>query len=399
MYKSKEEVNAVWESKIDKVYEELDKIFEKQAAEEAEIDKEIQRLNDRFKAFEESKSYKITGKTEKTIKKQTERFEAERLQRKQALDNDIERLEKNNLDIQTKYFKKTEALNQKVNKYKMNLYTTDKPIECEFCKGHFWNSEAQRIKHEESLLHLLNAKLIDPIENGLCCSICKTTFTQYHAEPSKNPEYVECVEKCRLKYKSTKGEELEILYEKLEAKFEPIQITINNQRSVFHWLDILNSNNRVNKMIDRLEEAWEYAFGEHKKYVDKDDIRLMYLLSPCRTYIYSIDEQGNETELCNIQEAEENDGFGKGKLLIMPHRQIGYDLRDRNPFMRIPKSGLLRDLPMTEDDIKSLGLLNPNRNCWIENPETPKARKVLERVLKDNPEGKRVTRTTTTVAT
>ena len=65
----------------------------------------------------------------------------------------------------------------------------------------------------------------------------------------------------------------------------------------------------------------------------------------------------------------------------------------------MPKSGSLKDLPLTNDEIKSMGLLNSERNHWLEYPESHLARRVLDKVLKDNPgDRKKVTRTTTTVA-
>ena len=399
IFEDKDKHNEVWEMKMDKIYQAIDELQDKQLKDEESIYTEINRHKDKYDKFVESKSYKITAKTDKTIQKQTDKFEVDRMQRKEELDKNIEMYKENINEIIKKSHRKEVDLRAKLEKYKLNLYTTDSPTECEHCKGCFWRNEIQREKHEESLEHLLNAKLIEPIKHGLTCNICKETFTQYHAEPNKNPEYVEHMEQCRLDNAPPMGDDLNCIYDIFEEKLMPMKITFKNQRSIFNLMGIINKNNLLSKFVDRLEEGWEYAYGEHKKYVDKDDIRLIYLLDDTRTCIYCIDEQGNPTEICTVEEADETDGFGKGVLLIMPQRPIGYDTRDRNPPIRMPKSGILRERGITNDEIKSLGIFNPNRNCWLENTESHEARRVLERMLTDNPgDRKRVTRTTTTVA-
>jgi len=401
--KSKEENNALWNLKIDKIYEEIDLLHDKMTKEQDIIQKEINRRVEKYNKFLESKAYKVTAKTPKTVERQLKVFETERLQREEELKNNNNNLRDNIKQINLKYLEKIKVLEDRASKSKLNLYTYDKPQECEFCPGVFYQSEAEKIKHQDSLLYQLNAGLIDPIENGLCCNLCSKTFTQYHAVPEKNPEYLECLTNCRLKYKPPKGKELEDLYDKLEEMIEVIEVTIENQRPIFQWLDILNERNRVAKMCDRLYGeygAYHYAWGEERKYTEKEDIKLKTFLSIDRTYLYSMDFQGNEEVLCEVRDADETDGFGKGKILIMPQREIGYDLRDRNPFIRLPPSNLLRDRPLSKEEYNNLrigkALEKGERNIYDLQNESIEERKVLQHVLKETPENKKVTRTTTT---
>lgn len=400
--KSKEENNALWNAKIDKIHEEIDLLHQKMSSEEDTIEKEINRRVEKFNKFLDSKKYKVTGKTPKTIERQLKVFETERLQREEELNSNNNNLRDNIKQINLKYLEKIKVLEDRASKCKLNLYTYDKPEECEFCPGVFYQSEAEKIKHQNSLLYQLNAGLIDPIENGLCCNLCSKSFTQFHAVPEKNPEYMECLTNCRLKYKPPKGKELEDLYEKLEEMNQVIEVTIENQRAIFCWLDIINERNRVAKMCDRLYGeygAYHYAWGEERKYTEKEDIKLKTFLSTDRTYLYSMDIQGNEEVLCEVRDADETDGFGKGKILIMPQREIGYDLRDRNPFIRLTPSNLLRDRPLSKEEYEGLrigkALEKGERNIYdVELSQEEK--KVLENVLKENQEKKKVTRTTTT---
>ena len=449
-FKSRDEHNAPWQAKIDKIYEDIDNLQEKHEAEENSIEKEIKRLEDKYETFLESKSYKITAKSEKAILRQTQKFEDERLQRKHNLDKAVGLLKENINEITKKMFDKVSVLKEKAEKYKKNLYTYDKPIECEFCPGVFYNSENEKIKHQESLLYLLASGKKDPIPNGLKCSICKETFTQYHAEPNMNPEYVKHIEECRIKNKPATGNKLEDLFRKLEEKINPVEIDITNQRAIFNWLGILNSRNRLEKLKDRLEEAWEFTFQCKKSDIDKDDSILTLVLSGDRKNIYCKDKYDGEHWLCTIEEAgyddpnyeketeelkkkqeqkeespaeklngekqfwertalklseiqkekrQPDDGFGVGKLLLMPHRRLPYDLRDRNPII---DTGFLslRYRPLIKEELKHFKIgkpVNDKTNFYNIENETSEARTVLKEVLLENPDGKKKRTTTTTV--
>ena len=156
-------------------------------------------------------------------------------------------------------------------------------------------------------------------------------------------------------------------------------------------------------MCDRLYGeygAYHYAWGEERKFTEKDDIKLKTFLSKDRTVLYSIDSNDHEEILCEIKDADETDGFGRGKILIMPQREIGYDLRDRNPFLRLPQTYVLKDRPLSKEEYNQLRIGKPlekgELNIYDLENETIEERMVLQKVLKETPENKKVTRTTTT---
>ena len=81
IFEDKDKHNAAWEMKMDKIYQAIDELQDKQLKDEESIYTEINRHKDKYDKFVESKSYKITAKTDKTIQKQTDKFEVERIQR------------------------------------------------------------------------------------------------------------------------------------------------------------------------------------------------------------------------------------------------------------------------------------------------------------------------------
>tara|TARA_R100000697_G_scaffold99262_1_gene111369 strand:- start:895 stop:2112 length:1218 start_codon:yes stop_codon:yes gene_type:complete len=399
---AKEKNNEIWLERIETTEGAIEKIYLQLSNDEQQVEDEIEKVVTKHDEWcKKNYTRFVKSEIETTKKKQIERFDNEVSKRKDKLNEKVEDLKMSLTCIVEKRQKKIKKLEADIEKYRSHLHYLDGPKMCEHCDFEYYN-DLQKAKHEEGLTHKLNAGIIPPIENGLTC-ICGTQFTQYHGIKEKNEDYWSCYTSCCHEASSLPDDHREKLYRCLESKWEPIEITPKNRRSVFQWLGILNERNTVSQMVSRLQEAWEYSFGELRKYVSKDDVRRMYLLNEDRDNIYCIEEDGSPVDLCTIEQItdeHEIKAFGEGICLRFSYREkVPYDLRDRNPLIKMPKSGLLRDLPITEDDIKSLGLLNPNRNCWMENPETPEARRVLERVLKDNPDGKKVTRTTTTVAT
>ena len=163
-------------------------------------------------------------------------------------------------------------------------------------------------------------------------------------------------------------------------------------------MNIIKHNNPVDKFRDRLLDAWEYAYGDHKQFVDKDDIRAITFLDPTRTQLYSLDEQGNPTDLCVVKYADSEDGFGVGKLLIMPQRTIGFDLRDRNPSFIFPQNGSLKGRAICDFDTLTMSLGDPDVNIWDRYEETDECKLALKKVLEEfpNPNRKKKTTVTTT---
>jgi len=399
---AKEKNNEIWIERMETTEDQIDKLYLQLTKDEFEMENEMEKKKTKHDEWcKKNYNRYVKSDIEATKNKQLQRFNNEVAKRNDKLTEDLQDLETSLTIVVEKKQKKIKKLEADIEKYRNHMHYEDGPKLCEHCPEFEYYNDLQKKKHEEGLTHKLNAGIIPPIENGLTC-VCGTQFTQYHGVKEKNEEFMECYTSCCMENSNLPDNKRENMYISLENKWEPIEITPQNRRSLFQWLGILNERNTVSQMVSRLEEAWEYSFGELRKYVGKDDIRRKYLLNEERNNIYSIEEDGSPVDLCTIEpitEEHEIKCFGEGISLRFSYRdRVPYDLRDRNPHFRMPKSGLLRDLPLTDDEIKSLGLLNPERNHWIENPESHEARRVLERVLKDNPEGKRVTRTTTTVA-
>lgn len=394
--------NEVWEERIERAEEQIDKVYLKMAEDEKQIEDEMKRLRDKHDNWvSKNHSRWVKSTIEKTRIKQQERFDAEVGKRYDKLNQDLDNLQDNLTVLVEKRQSKLKKFEEDIERYKSHMNYADGPRVCKDCDFTYYN-DLQKKKHEEGLVHKLNAGIIPPIPNGLTC-LCGTQFTQYHGIKEKNEEYMDCYMNCSQNQSFIKKSTEEELFDKLEDKSEPIQILRRNQRDIFNWLGILNDRNTLSQMISRLEEAWEYEYGEVRAITPNEDIRKMYLLNEERNNIYSIDIQGNQTDLCTIIpiiDKDEIDMFGEGLTLKFAYRKrVPIDLRDRNPRIHMAKSKLLRERPLSEQEYKTLRIGKP-----LENGErniydlelTTEHKEILQSVLNDSQEKKKVTRTTTT---
>lgn len=399
----KEKNNTVWEERIERAEEQIEKIYLKMAEDEKQIEDEMNRLKKKHDNWVDKNLERYVKSTiEKTRNKQQDRFDAEVGKRYDKLNENLDNLQDNLTLLVEKKQKQLNKHEGDIERYKNHMNYTDGPRVCKDCDFTYYN-DFQKKKHEEGLVHKLNAGIIPPIPNGLTC-LCGTQFTQYHGIKEKNDEFMDCYINCSQNQSFIKKSTEEELFDKLDYKLEPIQILRRNQRQIFQYLGILNDRNTLTQMVSRLEEAWEYEFGEVRSITPNEDIRKMYLLNEERNNIYSIDLQGNQTDLCTIipiMEEEEINMFGEGLTLQLAYRKrVPLDLRDRNPSIKMAKSNLLRDRPLSKEEYNDLRIGKPlekgERNIYDLENETIEERKVLQNVLKETPENKKVTRTTTT---
>ena len=385
--------NAIWEERIETTQRAIDKIYLSLTDDEKQIEDEVKRLNEKHNDWvKKNESRYIKSNQPKTREKQTERFNNEIASRSDKLQEKITNLHENLTEIVEKKQKKIKKLESDIEKYKNHMFYETGGVKCECCDFTYYN-DLQKKKHEEGLVHKLNAGIIPPIQNGLTC-LCGKQFTQYHGIKEKNEDYYECFINCCSKNTTLPNSKAHKLNDELDDKINPIEITIQNRRQIFHYLGILNERNTLKQMINRLQEAWEYSFGEHLKHVPMEDTRRMFLLNEERNNIYSIEEDGSPVDLCTIEEVTDKDEiacFGRGLQLNFCYRRVPYDLRDRNPTIKMDKEGVYQFF-----DFPDGGL---NYNKMLEN-ETPEQRQKLSEILENirNPE-KKTTKTTTTIKT
>lgn len=391
--------NAIWQERIETTQVAIDKLYLALTDDEKQMEDEKKRLNDKHDEWvKKNESRYIKSNQPTTREKQTQRFNIEVASRSDKLQERITNLDENLTEIVEKKQKKIKKLESDIEKYKNHMFYETGGVKCECCDFTYYN-DLQKKKHEEGLVHKLNAGIIPPIQNGLTC-LCGKQFTQYHGIKEKNEEYYDCYLNCCSKNHDLPNSKAHKLYDELVNKINPIEIKqqiegkTNHNRVVFKYLDILNQRNTYKQMMDRLQEAWEYSFGEQLKHVPMEDTRRIMLLNEERNNIYSMEEDGSPVDLCTIEEITDNDEiacFGKGLTLNFSYRRVSYDLRDRNPTIKMDNEGVYQLYDFPEGGL--------DYNKMLEN-ETPEQREKLSEILENirNPE-KKTTKTTTTIKT